>query len=194
MSVGRISVSTDGTFERVQQALGAMPENVDRARYRAQKRLSQWVSREILRASARAIDTTQKALKSANRVHSRLIRDNFGISIWIGTNPLDAHKLGAVRWTRKMPGARVRQRSFPGAWSWKEGQARVTAGLVMHRTGEFGRNNNPKLERIDVETVEIDPEVRAAAEQLLPEIERRYEELLRTELQREIAREVRLGR
>lgn len=176
------------TLAEAERVLGALPANIDRARARANRALKTWTERQVLRAAASAVETTQKALKAMMRVNAHN-RDG-GFVIWIGTNPIKAHRLGVVRWTRRMEGARAGQRLFPGSWSWSTGD---TQGLVMERIGRFGRNGNPRLERIDSARAEVHTDILDAVEALMPQIGARYQETLLKELDRELARERRLG-
>ncbi|MFO7670138.1 MAG: hypothetical protein R6W31_10805, partial [Bacteroidales bacterium] len=102
-----------------------------------------------------------------------------GLKFWIGTNPVPVHRLGAVTWTRRMQGARVGRRSYPRTWSWPAGP---TKGLVMERIGTFGRNGNPRLERIDRVDLPIHEAVSEALDAARPAIMARFETLLSQEI------------
>lgn len=172
------SIDTQGTLERLEHQLAAMPAGVERARKRALRKLSTWVRRQILREAAKAVGTSQKVLTTSLRFRVTQTADE--LSIWIGTNPIKAHHLGTVRWTRRMQGARVSKRLFPGTWSWPD--SRRMAGLVVERTGQFGRNQNPRLEKVDVVTVPIHDQILGRLQAIQPEIDARFQKLLLQEL------------
>lgn len=171
MSDFDIRIDTDGTLERLQRQMAAMPEGVERARRRAIKKLSTWLRRQVLREAATAAGTTQKILKVLLRYRATLRDDS--ISIWIGTNRLKAHHLGTVRWTRRMQGARVGRRLFESSWSWPD--SRRMAGLVVERTGDA------RLP-VDVVTVPIHDAILQRLQALQPEVDARFERLLVQEL------------
>jgi hypothetical protein len=179
-----IRIDARGTLEAVRRQLDGWPRGVETARKRAMRKLGTWLQRQVLREVAREAQVTQKVLKTL--VRFRLTREEIGLRIWIGTNPIKAHHLGNVRWTRRMQGARVGRRLFPGSWSWSQGR---TAGLVMERTGRRGRNNNPRLERIDVVRESIHERARRAVDRLRPDINERLQTLMMQELRYQLLRE-----
>ena len=172
-----IRIDTQGTLERLRRELEAMPDGIARAQRRALRKLSKWMQSQILKEVAAATGATQKTLKALVRYKTTLREDS--LMIWIGTNPLKAHWLGKVKWTRRMAGARAGRRGYPGTWSWSSGP---TQGLIMQRTGAFGRNGNPRLERIDVVTVPVNDPVLTRLQALQPSIDTRYQTLLAQEL------------
>lgn len=165
-----ITVSADEGLARVRDAFERMPEGVDRAKKRALRKVGTWLKRQVLRAASVASAIPQKWFNQAMRY--RVTASPEGLTVWIGTNPVKAHRLGRVRWTPRMDGARVGKRSFPGSWSWGRGK---TGPAVMYRTGA---SRLP----IDVETVEIHPAILARLESLQAEAAERFETLLRQEL------------
>lgn len=167
----RIGIDTAGTLDRLQREMAAMPEGVARAQKRALRKLSTWVNRQVLRESAKAAGTTQKLLKSLLRYRATVTPE--GIAIWIGTNPIKAHHLGAVKWTPKMIGARVGKRSYPGTFSHANSQR--MAGLVVLRLTDT---------RLPVEavTVPIHGPILTRVQQMQPEIDARFRTLLVQEL------------
>ncbi|AHF04077.1 phage tail protein [Marichromatium purpuratum 984] len=173
-----LTIDTQGTLERLERQLAAMPEGVERARRRALRKLSTWVRRQVLREAAKAAGITQKVLTTLLRYRTTQTADQ--LSIWIGTNAIKAHHLGTVRWTRRMQGARVSKRLFPGSWSWPN--SRRMAGLVAQRSGVFGRNKNPQLEKIEVVDVPVHALVFNRLQAMKPEIDARFQRLLLQEL------------
>lgn len=153
--------------------LSLMPPALERARRRALKKLSTYVQRQVLREAAKAADVTQKLIKSLLRFRASLKEDSLGI--WLGLNPIPVHYLGTVTWSRKMPGAKVGARSFPGSWSWKECKVKGLEGKVMRRTG---------ADRLPIEkvTLPIYTQVQARLQAILPDIRARHEKLLLQEM------------
>ena len=121
-----------GTVARAISELGGTPAKVEKARRRALLRLSTWIKRRIVKLVAESAGTTQKKVTALTRFIPTG-RASGNLHIWVGTNPVAAQFLGAVRWTRRMAGARVGRRVFPGTWSWGPGSKTGTA--VMYRTG-----------------------------------------------------------
>jgi hypothetical protein len=181
MATRNIRIDTAGTLERALAEMADAPHDIARAQRRALRKLLTFIKRRVLRAAAAASGASQKKLQALLRYRATLYTgDNVGIEVWLGTNPLKAHHLGNVTWRRSMQGARVGRRGYPGAWSWSA--PAKTAPAVMRRIGQFGRNGNPRLERIDVVREPIHDAVNAAMAQLEPEIERRFQELMLQEL------------
>lgn len=166
-------IDPQGTLKTVAKTLSKMPQQVEKAQRRAMRKLMTWLKRAVLRAAAKAAGTTQKVMRKNLRYDPVLSKDRKGISIWVGTNPLKAHRLGVVRWTRRMKGARAGRRLFEGAWSWGPGSK--TGRAIMERLGD---------ERLPIEvvTVEIHDAVDRAIRQLLPEINSRFETIMLQEL------------
>lgn len=172
MTTPILSINTSGTVARVARELAATPAAIERARTRALRKLATWVQRQVLKAAAEAAGTTQKVIKVLLRF--RVTRHGDGaIRIWLGTNPLSAHHLGTVRWTRRMQGARAGRRLFPGSWSWSA--PAKTAGLIMERAGP------PRLPIRKV-TVAIHDTVSNRLQSLIPAIADRFERLFVQEL------------
>ncbi len=166
-----IKVDARAGFERVAAAFGRLPRATDRAMRRALRKLSTWIRRQALRAASAASGVPQKFYKRAMRYHVATSKD--GLSVWIGTNPIPQHRLGAVRWSPRMRGARVGRRSFPGAWSWGRGK---TGPAIMERLGA----SRLPIRRVPDE--EPHPAVLAALGQLQGQAAARFQTLLRQEL------------
>lgn len=166
-----LRIDTQGTLERLQRQMAAMPQGVERARRRALGKLSTWVQRQILREAATAAGVPQKIIKALLRYRTTRTADV--LKIWIGTNPLKAHHLGTVKWTRRMAGARAGRRLFAGAWSWPN--SRKMKGLIVQRTGD---------QRLPVEvvTVEVHQAVLNRIQAIQPAIDARFLTLLQQEL------------
>lgn len=167
-----IRIDTQGTLAAVLAAMAEQPMGIERARRRALSKLATWAKRQVLREASAASGASQKKLQALVRYRTTQ-RGDGALSIWIGTDPIAAHHLGTVRWNRRMVGARVGKRSYPGTWSWGEGSR--TGPAVMRRTGD-GRLP------IEVERVPIHDAVRARVDALVPTISDRLERLMIQEL------------
>jgi len=174
-----IRIGADGSLDRLQRQTAAMPAAVDRARRGAIAKFAPWLRREVLREAAQAAGTSQKVLKVLLRYQTTLREDS--IRIWIGTNEIQAHHLGTVRWSRRMQGARVGRRLFEGAWSW--GNSRRMAGLVVERMGD-------QRLPVQVVTVPIHDAILRRIQELEPEIDARFERILLQELNHALTVEV----
>jgi hypothetical protein len=170
-----LSIDAGAGLARVRSAFDRLPAATDRALARALRKLATWLRRQTLRAAAMAAAVPQKFLLQALRFHVSLAREAgrlVGVAVWVGTNPVGVHRLGAVRWSQRMRGARVGRRGYPGAWSWGRGQ---TGHLVMRRTGD-GRL---PIERVDAD---IHAPILARLQGLQAEASARFETLLMQEL------------
>lgn len=170
-----ITVDTKRGFERVAATFGRMPKASERAMTRALKKLSTWLKRQVLRVASAASSIPQKWFQKAVRYHVAMEPKSgtpTGLSVWIGTNPIKAHRLGTVRWNKQMKGARAGRRSYPGMWSWGRGK---TGPAIMFRMGDA------RLP-IDVETVKIHELVLGRLQAIQGEAANRFETLLTQEL------------
>lgn len=136
----RLAFTIDAdNFGRLSNVFGRMPEATERALKRALKKLSTWLRRRALQAAAKSAGVAQKFFAQAMRYYVVIERTNgvpSGVSVWVGTNPVEQHRLGTVTWTRQMRGARrsgSKPRTWPGSWSW--GAAGKTGPAIMERTG-----------------------------------------------------------
>lgn len=176
MSAPLITLDSHGTIERARATLGRMPAGTERARRRALRQTLTWIKRQVLRAAAAGAEIPQKQFAALLRFHSGQ-RPDGGVSIWVGTNPIAAHRLGTVVWAPyrgagsrprgrpktpgKGTGARVGRRVFPGSWSWGPGSRTGTA--VMQRLGAerlpIERVNVPVHERIQARIGALQPAI-----------------------------------
>lgn len=170
-----IRLDDAGTIAHTEAELGSLPAKIDRARRRALRKLATWVERQVLRAVAEMVGTTQKTIKALSRFHSKLLADG-GISIWVGTNPIDVHLLGLVTWKRGSDGARVGRRVYPGTWAWGEqGRTPFSRTRVLQRMGGA---------RLPIQVVQewVDDTVRRRIEEMTADIGERFERLMAQEL------------
>jgi hypothetical protein len=171
MSAVNVQLDPAAAIAPMIDQLKGQPKLLDKAQKRAYRKLSTWLKRQVIKEVASAAGVTQKVIKSTLRYWLR--QTDAGIKVWIGTNPIAAHHLGTVRWTRKMSGARVGRRLFPDAWSWGPGSKTKTA--VMIRSGA---SRLP----IEVETLEIHQAVSRRIDALEPEIGARFTKLMQQEI------------
>jgi len=173
MSRFNLTVDADRALRDAQSALADVPARVERARVRALRKLQAWVQRQVLRAAAEAAEVPQKTLKAL--VRYRTTRTEEGIDIWIGTNPIKAHHLGRVVWTRRMAGARAGRRLFPGTFAWADPRRDPNDPVIYYRT------TSARLP-IAVETVSIHRAVVDRVDALTDDIAERLERLMVQEL------------
>lgn len=153
--------------------IGSLPRRIATAKKRAMRKLMTWLRRQVLREAAKSVGVTQKALRAALRYRATRTQDS--ISIWIGTNPLKAHQLGTVRWTRRMRGARVGRRLFAGTFAWSN-PAKTSGQAVV-----FRRVDAPRLP-IEPETVAIHDTISRRITGMQGEIAERFSRLMAQEL------------
>lgn len=166
-----ISVDARAGLARVADTFERLPGATDRALARALRKLATWLRRQVLRAASQSSGIPQTFFQRAMRYH--VAQTDSGMAVWIGTNPIKAHRLGRVRWTRRMQGARVGRKAYPGAWSW--GRPRKTAPAVMTRVGA-GRLP------LQVEMEQPHPAVLLRLRQIEGEAAARFDRILTQEL------------
>lgn len=152
-----------------------------RAVRRAITNTVRWLRRQVARIAAMELGIAQKIFDKS-RIRFRMERGDVleGI-LWIGTNPFPAHRLGRVKWTRKMTGARAGRRTFPGTFA----ASHTGTPLIWRRSG---RERLP----IEIETVDIDTAIGENVRRLEAEALKRYRTLLAQsvnfELQKKLGR------
>jgi hypothetical protein len=170
-----LTIDDEGTIARVRASFAAMPQGIERARKRAMKKLMTWIKRQVMREVAKAAGTTQKTFKTLLRYQAT--SDPIGnINIWIGTNPVGAHFLGKVSWSRKRKGAKAGKHLFPGTWSWGEGSKTKTA--IMKRSLSSDPDSAIERESFPIH----DSVVQAVTTNIQPQMAERFERLMRQEL------------
>jgi hypothetical protein len=187
-----MGIDVDGaSLRRVIAAFDRMPEAAARAMGRANRKLETWLKRVAVRAASRAVGFPQRYWMQALRFYIEPVVVNglpVAVSVWIGTNPVPVHRLGDVRWTRRMKGARVGRELYPGMWSWGEGSK--TGIAVMQRINKKMKPNWGKkgqrtgVNRQAIDRVEEYPHeaVENAIASVAQEGGKRYERLLAREL------------
>lgn len=176
-----IRIRTDNSIADVIAQFEATAKQIETAKKRAFRKLRTWVQRQVFRAVANAVGTSQKTIKSLSRVNAQISSREGALYVWIGTDPIKARYLGKVRWSRRMKGARVGRRLFPGTWSWGPGSK--TGSAVMQRIGDYHAGSGEGIEEV---RVPIHEEVEQAIESLMPKVDARLISLMRQELNYEV--------
>ena len=153
--------------------LESIPQATEKARRRTLAKLKTYVESQTANIMASALGVPQHVVKSLGRVRESVHGDG-SMSIWIGTNDIPVHRLGTVKWTRKMKGARVRRLTYAGSWSWGKGSRTGTA--VMRRHNESSRS---PIYRVDEP---MHDSMTDGIKALLPEISRRYGVIMEREM------------
>lgn len=166
-----ITVDARDGLSRVSGTFARLPQRTDRAIARALRKLATWLKRQVLRAASEASAIPQRFFQRAMRYYVTLTP--VGLSVWIGTNPIKAHRLGAVRWTRRMTGARAGRKLYPGSWSW--GARGKTGPAILSRT-------SPKRLPIKIETEQPHAAVLDRLQQVEADAAARFDRLLTQEL------------
>ncbi|WP_296810719.1 hypothetical protein [Thiocapsa sp.] len=188
---GRFDIRLDAGdgVARLQRLIADNPRKLKRAQDRVYRKLNTFVTREILRACSKATGIPQNRFATMARVFNSVYTDEAfwsGLKFWVGTQPIPVHRLGTVVWTHRrlgnnsrMKGARVGRTTYPGTWQWPQGK---TGAAVMQRSGQFGRNGNSRLEKIERVDIPIHDPVSAALDAAGPEIINRFLTLLQQEI------------
>jgi len=165
------------------------PQRTDRALRTATSKFRQVVKRSALQAASQAAGIPQKFFERAFRYYVEIDRygdQPLGVRAWIGTNPIGVHRLGKTQWHRRMRGARVGKKSYPGTWSWGKGyQAknpkpnnRPTGAAVMRRISDDPRSKIAKV------VEEPHPAVVERLRRMMDDLGQRYQRLVYHELSR----------
>ena len=162
-----IDVSTDGMS--IPEVLIATTKAVEIAERRSVRKLLTWLRRQLLSVIAKQAGVPQKALSDNRRI--KIKHDALSGMIWIGTNPLEAHRTGKVAYHRRMRGARVGRRQFAGSFA----QKGPFGPVVLQRKG---RSRYP----IEAPTVELDNVAQANLDRLAARGQKRFVELFQSEL------------
>lgn len=169
------------SIKESQDYFATLSPAVVRAYIRAYRTVGTWLQRKFLREISQATELPQKVWKDRVFVSPLGTNGRDGIAVWVGSNPVKLSHLGNVTWNRRMRGAMVGRKLFPGTWAWSE--PIKTAPAVMERTGRFGRRGKQNLERIVVVKMEIHTAAVAVARYILPEAEAYFAAILRQEIE-----------
>lgn len=168
-----LTIDARAGLTRVAGRFARLPQATVRAQQRALRKLATWLKRQVLREAARGSGIAQAWFQQAMRYFVTL--QDQGLQIWLGTEPIKAHRLGTPVWTRRQKGARVRRRQWPGTWSWAANPHAKTSPAVMRRTG-------PARLPITVERIDIHATVLARLRGIERDAKARFDRLLTQEL------------
>lgn len=184
----------DARIQELAQVLGggASAKPIRKATNRAAKKTTQWLRRQIARIASQHLGIQQKLFADA-RIKVRIDngKDALGEAVvWIGTEPMDAHQLGTVRWTRRQRGAKAGRKLFPGSF------AHDSEGPIFRRSDEpkrtmrKGRYKGKKRQPIEKEQIEIDPVISENVLRMERRAGERYLALLAQEMNYELSKVV----
>jgi len=170
-----VQIETDVILQEMMEGVTATPAKLQKAYKRAIRKMVRWLQRQVLQAASQATTIGQKWWRDNLRVYVHFGKATGGV--WIGLNPIRVSRLGRVHWTRRMAGARVGRRSYPGTFAAKT------------RTGHLGvwqRRSASRLP-IDEQYEAVYPPILARMERIEDEAQVRFERLLRQEIQYALA-------
>ncbi|HSH30040.1 MAG TPA: hypothetical protein VK971_09060 [Thiohalobacter sp.] len=178
----RASVILEGLAGRPQRAV-----ILRRAQKRAARKAARYAQRQVARLLSQATGVAQgKLTKSRIKVY---LEDGelWEAKLWIGLDPLPAHRLGSVKWTPRMAGARAGRRLFPGSFAHQ-----APKGPIFIRSGEpprimtKGSHRGEVREPLRAESVELDGALEMNMQRIARETQRRYRKLMGDELNFEL--------
>ena len=114
MSQPIVSITINHGADHIISALGASMKQVDQARVSSAVKVRQWLNTQLVREIARAADISPRGIKGRFKQSFTRTGREIMASIWIGVNPLEAHKIG--RPSQNNTGVRVRGHVFDGAF------------------------------------------------------------------------------
>lgn len=122
----RLTVEVD--INQALSVLGALPPSAMQAAWRRTlRKVAAWIKTQTAREVSAATKIPQKVIKG--RLYFFLRSMDAG-KVWLGLNPIEAHRLGTVSKTRK--GMRAGRTTFEGAW--RQTKAKPN-GPIYRRTG-----------------------------------------------------------
>ena len=107
---------------------GLTPSAMQAAWRRTLRKTAEWIKSQTAKEVGAATKFPQKAIR--RRLYFFLRSADTG-KVWLGLNPIEAHRLGNAMKTRK--GMRVGRQSFEGAWRQSK---RQPEGPIYERTGK----------------------------------------------------------
>jgi len=156
------------------RAVGVTERAAKKAARRAITKTARWMRTQAARDVSGATGIPQKHIRRRLGSYARG-EEGMARSVWLGTNPIPAHRLGRARQTRR--GVTVGRRRYPGAFMpWPE-----QGGPVFRREGQ---SRHP-IERVEEQIAEHGE---AAMSRLQVRAQHRFTELLSQELRYEMMR------
>ncbi len=162
---------------------GAVSEQKLRlARYRTLRKLEAWASTHIARDLSDIADAKLKSLRS--RLKTRVTQQGDKMSVWVGLNPIAAHRLGTARQTKR--GVSVRSHRFKSAFMYKGIALRRISSANSDESEEFDidRGNMEGYPRFPLAKVgkKIDHQGQQAIKRINAMLAQRFEEIFTREL------------
>lgn len=109
-----------------------LSENAVRAAWRrALKKTGKWVKTYVAKGVSREVKIPQKVLRE--RLYFFLRSKMMEGKVWLGANPIEAHRIGTPRQTRR--GVTVGRLRFDGAWIYRSKHSSSKDGKVFRRVG-----------------------------------------------------------
>ena len=185
-----IEQEISGDIEQLTRLFKNSPQKTEKAIQRALAKVSRWAERQVLRDLSRQMNVTQKQLKALNRVVVRRTKtpgEKRYLSVWIGTNPVGAHRFGTPRQTRD--GVRVGKRFWRGAFLLQPHNTDKT--LVFRRKANWQHRYQQSRRSgrwmwmglpLEKQTVPIEAQADASLQKLSPVLLDRFTDLLHQEL------------
>ncbi|AEA61353.1 MULTISPECIES: phage tail protein [Burkholderia] len=125
MDLLKVEIDVKGALE----ALAALPPAAMQSAWRRTlRKTAAWIKSQTAKDVGRATGIQQKVIRQRTYFYMRSADSG---KVWLGLNPIGAHRLGAVRRTRK--GIRAGKTLFEGAWRMTE---KAPDGPVFRRTGK----------------------------------------------------------
>jgi len=185
-----IEQEISGDIEQLIRLFKDSPQKTEKAIQRALAKVSKWAERQVLRDLSRQLTVSQKQLNELNRIHVRRTKtpdEKFYLSVWIGTNPVGAHRFGTPRQTQD--GVRAGKRFWRGAFLLQPHNSDKT--LVFQRKANW-QHRYQRSKRsgrmmwmglpLEKQTVPIEAQAEASLQKLSTALLERFTDLLHQEL------------
>ncbi|MDN7910124.1 phage tail protein [Burkholderia cepacia] len=125
MDLLKVEIDVRGAFEAL---AGLPPAAMQAAWRRTLRKTGAWIRSQTAKEVSSATGIQQKLLRQRMYFFMRSLDTG---KVWLGLNPLEAHRLGAVRRTKK--GMRAGKSLFEGAWRKTKAQP---DGAIYRRSGK----------------------------------------------------------
>ncbi|WP_371141715.1 phage tail protein [Burkholderia cepacia] len=125
MDLLKVEIDVRGALEGL---AGLPPAAMQAAWRRTLRKTGAWIRSQTAKEVSGATGIQQKLLRQRMYFFMRSLDTG---KVWLGLNPLEAHRLGAVRRTKK--GMRAGKSLFEGAWRKTKAQP---DGAIYRRTGK----------------------------------------------------------
>lgn len=125
MDLLKVEIDVRGALEAL---AGLSPAAMQAAWRRTLRKTGAWIRSQTAKEVSGATGIQQKLLRQRMYFFMRSLDTG---KVWLGLNPLEAHRLGAVRRTKK--GMRAGKSLFEGAWRKTKAQP---DGAIYRRTGK----------------------------------------------------------